>query len=329
VVSATEHQHLEVKEMEMIAGLNKAIDYIEEHLRGEVDYNEVCKICACSLPKFQQMFSMTCGIPVSEYVRNRRMTIAAHEIVNSDIKILDLALMLGYDSPEAFTRAYQSFHGVPPSTTRKEKTYEEYHRASVQIQVYGGKFKMGTKSIMKIETERIIIRKIQADDWKDLQEIAISKESSPFAACDHAWPTDDDGIKGMCNYFAGENQFWVVEAKDLKKVVCFINFNGIDENQKLDIGHVMNSTYSEQGYEYEALKALYNYAFLELGALSIIAYWALDDEEKLAPLYKLGMKVTDKWMENKFSPDADGTTSQFEGGTFTVTRDEWITNPAE
>jgi len=60
---------------------------------------------------------------------------------------------------------------------------------SIQIQVYGGKFKMGTKTIMHIETERIVIRKFKPDDWKDLQEIAISKENSPFAACDHASTT--------------------------------------------------------------------------------------------------------------------------------------------
>jgi len=298
--------------MEWVSNLNKAIGYIEEHLRGEVDYNEICKICACSLPKLQQMFSMTCGVPISEYVRNRRMTIAAYELIKTDVKIIDLALMLGYDSPESFTRAYQMFHGVPPTATRKTKVYEEYHRASIQIQTYGGKFKMGTKTIMRIETERIIIRKFRADDWKDLQEIAISKENSPFAGDDHAWPTDENTIKGICKHFAKEHQFWAVEAKELKKVVCFINFNGIDENQNLDIGHVMNSAYCGKDYEYDALKALYNYAFLELGALSIVALWPLAYEEKVAPLYKLGMKGIDK-----------------DGGTFVVTREEWITNPAE
>jgi RimJ/RimL family protein N-acetyltransferase len=256
------------------------------------------------------------------------MTIAAYELINSDIKIIDLAMRLGYDSPDSFTRAYQLFHGVPPSVTRKTNKHEEYHRALIQIQVYGGKFKMGTKAIMRIETERIIIRKFQADDWKDLQEIAISKENSPFAACDHAWSTNDDEIKGICDYFAKEPQFWAVEAKELKKVICFINFNGIDENQNLDIGHVMNSAYCENGYEYEALKALYNYAFLELGALSIIAHWTLADEEKLAPLYKLGMRVADKWQENYFNPKPDNTESQFECCKLVVTKEEWITNPA-
>ena len=314
--------------MEWIEKLNKAIGYIEENLKGEIDYNELAKICCCSLPKFQQMFSITCGVPVSEYIRNRRMTIAAYELINSDTKIIDLALMLGYDSPESFTRAYRAFHGVSPSETRKTNTYEEYFRASLQIQVYGGKFKMGTEAIMRIETERLIIRKFRPDDCKDLQEIAISNANSEFADCDEQWPTDDDGIKGACDYFANGHAFWAVEVKDLRKVVCFINFNSMNQNRNLNIGHVINSKYLGNDYEYEALKALYNYGFLELGALEISATWTLADKEKIAPLEKLGMKIVNTFMANKFVPNSDGSVSQFEACSLLVTRAEWITNPA-
>ena len=256
------------------------------------------------------------------------MTIAARELIETNKKIIDLALMLGYDSPEAFTRAYQSFHGIPPSVTRKTGEHEEYHRGSIQVQVYGGKFMMGTKTIIRIETERLIIRKFNPDDWKDLQEIAISKEKSPFADCDHALPTDDYGIKGACEYFAKEHQFWTVEVKEIHKVVCFINFNFMDDEQTLDIRHVINSDYLNYGYAYEALKALYNYGFLELGVERIQACWALRDEEKLAPLYKLGMMVTETSTGNKFRPNRNGIVEQFEGCKLIVTREEWITNPA-
>ena len=314
--------------MEWIRQLNEAIGYIERNLKKEIEYDEILKICACSLPKFQQMFSMACGIPVSEYIRSRKMAVAAHELLNTDIKVIDLALLLGYDSPEAFTRAYVAFHGVPPSVTRKTKVFREYHRASIQIQVYGGKFKMGTNAIMHIETERILIRKFKDSDWKDLQEIAVSKENSPFAACDHKWPTDDDNIKGMCGYFANEQNIWAVEAKDIQKVVCFISFNGMDGKQDLDIGHITNAQYLEYGYDYEALKALYNYAFIQLGSESIKAYWALHDSDKLAPLLKLGMKIIETGIGNKFSADPDGSTGQFEGCTLAISRDEWIMNPA-
>ncbi len=315
--------------MEWIERLNTAINYIEDNLTSVIDYQEICKISCCSLTKFQQMFSITCGIPVSEYIRNRKMTIAAHKLINTDIKIIDLALDLGYESPESFTRAYRSFHDISPSETRKTGKCDEFYKIIIQVQIYGGTYKMGNKPIMLIETDRIIIRKFELTDWKDLQEIAISKENSPFANCDHAWPTDVNGIKDACKYFATEQQIWAVEVKSLKKVVCFINFNFMDNEQSLDIGHVINDKYLDFGYDYEALKALYNYAFLELGAKQIQAKWALHDNEKLAPLYKLGMKVLETNISNNFSPNTDGTISQFEGCKLVVTKDEWITNPVK
>lgn len=314
--------------MEWIEKLNKVIGYIERHLKYEIDYCEIRKICCCSLPKIQQMFSITCGISISEYIRSRRMTIAAVELVNTHIKIVDLAMQLGYESPESFTRAYRLFHGITPSATRKRKTYEKYFRISLQIHVYGGKFKMGNNPIVRIETERLIIRKFNSDDWKDLQEIAVSNANSEFADCDAQWPTDENGIKGACEFFSKGDPFWAVEVKDLKKVVCFINFNGMDENRNLNIGHIINSKYIGNDYDYEALKALYNYGFLELGALEISATWTLADKEKLAPLEKLGMKVVRTFFADKFKPNPDGTTSQFEGCSLVVTKNDWIANPA-
>jgi AraC-like DNA-binding protein len=315
--------------LEWIDRLNRAIGYIESHLKDKPDYGEAAKICCCSLSKFQQIFLLSTGVTLSEYVRYRRMTIAAHELIKSDIKILDLALTLDYDSPEAFTRAYQAFHGVPPSVTRKTGVFDEYDRIVFQIQVFGGRAKMGTKKILRIETERLIIRKFRPDDWKDLLEIAISKENSPFADCDHAWPTDEAAIKSIAEYFSIENQFWAVEVKGLNKVVCLINFNFMDEVRTLDIGHVINTDFLGRDYEYEALKALCNYGFLQLGAERIQACWALHDKDKLSPLLKLGMKIAETGMADKFRPDPDGKTSQFESCKLIVTKEEWLTNPAK
>lgn len=315
--------------MEWIDQLNKVIGYIELHLKEQLDYEEAARVGCCSLSKLQQIFMLSTGLALSEYVRYRRMTIAAHELINTDIRIIDLALMLDYDSPEAFTRAYQAFHGLPPSVTRKTKMYEEFDRIVFQVQIYGGKSNMGKNRILRIETENLIIRKFIKEDWIDLLEIAISNEKSPFADCDHAWPTDEASIQKVVEYFSNENQFWAVEAKELHKVVCFINFNFMDDEQTLDIGHVIHSDYLEQEYDYEALKALYNYGFLQLGAERIQAGWALQDKDKLAPLLKLGMKIVETRMADKFRPNPDGTISKFEGCKLIVTKEDWITNPAE
>ncbi len=313
--------------MEWINQLNQVVSYIEQHLEDEISYSEMEKMCHCSLPKLQQMFLTACGISVSEYIRNRRMTVAAEQLLNTDTKIIDLALKLGYDSPEAFTRAYRVFHGVTPSETRKTGTRETYFPISLQIHVYGGKYKVGSEAVMRFETERLIIRRFKTEDWKDLQEIAVTNAYSEFGDCDEQWPLDDDGVKDMCAYIAGENEIWAVEVKALKKVVCFINFNGINEKHSLNIGHVINLDYLGNDYEYEALKALYNYGFLELGVQDISATWTLADREKRMPLEKMGMKVVHTFMADKFRPNADGTVSQFEACRLVVTKHDWITHP--
>lgn len=186
---------------------------------------------------------------------------------------------------------------------------------------------MGSKNILRIETERLIIRKFTPDDWRDLQEIAMSKEKSEYAACDHSWPTDEAGVKEMAEYFSKEAPFWAVELKEQKKVVCLVNFNYMDEEQSLDIGHVMNLAYCGNDYEYEALKALYNFAFIKLGAERIQAIWAINDKEKLEPLYRLGMKIVKTFTNPKFHPNPDGTTSYFDACILAVTKEEWLANP--
>lgn len=105
--------------MEWLERLNRAMDYIEEHLEDTISYEEAAHITCCSTFHFQRMFSYIAGVPLSEYIRRRRMTLAAFELQRGGVRVLDLALRMGYDSPTAFNRAFQSVHGVPPSAARK------------------------------------------------------------------------------------------------------------------------------------------------------------------------------------------------------------------
>jgi len=131
--------------MEWTDNLNKAVQYIEEHIKEEIDYEIVASIACCSLSKFQRLFTFMADTPVSDYVRYRKMTLAAKELMIGESKIIDLALDFGYESPEAFTRAYQNFHGVPPSVSRKLGIYNKYDRVTFQINIQGGHVRMGTK----------------------------------------------------------------------------------------------------------------------------------------------------------------------------------------
>ena len=125
--------------------MNEAIEYIEENLTKKIDYAKAARISCCSLNKFQRLFLFATEMTVSEYVRRRRMTLAAEELMRGEMKVVDLALKYNYESPESFTRAYQSFHGYPPSATRKFGVYNQYGKITLEIKIHGGALSMKTE----------------------------------------------------------------------------------------------------------------------------------------------------------------------------------------
>lgn len=105
--------------MEWLHQLNEAMDYLEEHLEEEPDLARAAQIACCSSFHFQRMFSYMADLPLSEYIRRRKMTRAAFDLQNGKERILDIGLKYGYDSPTAFNRAFQSVHGMAPSEARR------------------------------------------------------------------------------------------------------------------------------------------------------------------------------------------------------------------
>lgn len=105
--------------MDWFTGIQNVINYVEEHLTEEIDYEEVAKEAACSNFYFQRIFGILCGISLGDYIRNRRLTLAGSELSVSDDKVIDIALKYGYESPESFARAFSRFHGV--THLRKQK----------------------------------------------------------------------------------------------------------------------------------------------------------------------------------------------------------------
>lgn len=106
--------------MEWIDRLNSAIRYMEEHLTDEINYEQLGQIACCSSWHFQRMFSYMAGIPLSEYIRRRKMSLAAVDLQSSDDRVIDVAERYGYHSPTAFNRAFQSIHGIAPSAVRQK-----------------------------------------------------------------------------------------------------------------------------------------------------------------------------------------------------------------
>ena len=105
--------------MEWVKRLNEAVDYIEDNLTETVSYERLGKIAGCSSWHFQRMFTFMAGVPLSEYIRRRKMSLAAVDLQDGG-KIMDIALKYGYQSPTAFNRAFQSIHGIAPSMVKNE-----------------------------------------------------------------------------------------------------------------------------------------------------------------------------------------------------------------
>lgn len=137
--------------MEWLSKMNEALNYIESNLEKKIDYSEVAHIACCSLTRFQRMFTFMTDMTIGDYVRLRKMSLAAEDLKTTDIKVVDLAARYGYESPEAFTRAFQTFHGMPPTAVRKLGISKSYHPISFQININGGNMMTGSKPLVRIE----------------------------------------------------------------------------------------------------------------------------------------------------------------------------------
>ena len=104
--------------MEWVERLNDAVGYIEKHLTEEIDYGQLGRIACCSSYHFQRMFAYMAGIPLSEYIRRRKMSLADVDLQGKDMKVIDVANKYGYSSPTSFNRAFQSVHGIAPSAVK-------------------------------------------------------------------------------------------------------------------------------------------------------------------------------------------------------------------
>lgn len=124
--------------MDILDRMNQSIDYIESHLADKIDFEQAAQAACCSVYQFQRMFSFITDIPLSEYIRRRRMTLAAFELQNTNCKVIDLALKYGYESPEAFTRAFQTMHEITPTQARSAgSSLKAYPRITFQITIKG------------------------------------------------------------------------------------------------------------------------------------------------------------------------------------------------
>lgn len=103
----------------MITELNRLIEFVEVHLSDDLDVAALASTLGTTEYHLRRMFSSLTGMPLSEYVRRRRMTVAAAEVI-AGAPVLDVAVQFGYGSAEAFGRAFRAVHGAAPADVRKD-----------------------------------------------------------------------------------------------------------------------------------------------------------------------------------------------------------------
>jgi AraC-like DNA-binding protein len=151
--------------------INQAFDYIENHLDKSIDLDKVANIMCQSTVSFQRTFSILMNISIYEYIRRRHMTLAAIELQTKSIKVIDVALKYGYESPESFTRAFKEIHGISPSAARKK---------GVQLNLFPRiTFLLTVKGDIEMDNKNEQIVNLKGYDWA----IVTSPNLKPVDNC--------------------------------------------------------------------------------------------------------------------------------------------------
>ena len=164
--------------MNYINELKRVVDYIEDNLDKDINFEIVAKEVGMSAFYFHRIFTTIIGISPTAYIRNRRLTVAAQEISKNNENILDIALKYGFESHEAFSRAFKNFHGVVPKLAKKDgNEFKNFSKANIGIEV-------NTNNILnyRIESKEVIkvlafLRKFNIENkdeipkyWEELKE---------------------------------------------------------------------------------------------------------------------------------------------------------------
>lgn len=119
--------------------IQDSVEFIEQNITENITCLEIAKQVGMSSYHFQRLFSILCNCTVGEYIRNRRLSLAAIELQETQKSIIDIALCYGYDTPEGFTRAFHRYFGVTPSAARDQNiTLPKFEKIFVQKNIVGG-----------------------------------------------------------------------------------------------------------------------------------------------------------------------------------------------
>lgn len=131
---------IEVNGMDVLRELNDVSDYIEEHITDDINIDKLARIAMQSGNNFSRLFSYMVGMSVNEYIRRRRLSLAVNDLQNSNAKIIDIAMKYGWNSSDAFTKAFINQHGTTPTNARnKIGSVKIFPPVSFELNIKGAK----------------------------------------------------------------------------------------------------------------------------------------------------------------------------------------------
>ncbi|MGC6770194.1 AraC family transcriptional regulator [Enterococcus sp. LJL51] len=159
--------------MEWMERLESSLVYIEKNLTGIIDYKELAAIACCSEYHYQRIFSYMVGVPLTEYIRRRRLSLAGVDL-QEGAKVIDAAVKYGYESSNSFARAFKKLHGLTPSQAQKEGVpLKSYPRIKFQISIKGAvemEYRIEKKEAFRIVGARRTLSKEIEENFNEVPE---------------------------------------------------------------------------------------------------------------------------------------------------------------
>ena len=208
--------------MDLLDKMNDALDYIEKNLLEEIDVEEAARKACCSPFNFQRMFSFIADVSLADYIRRRRLSMAAMELLSTDRRVIDIAMKYGYESPVSFARAFAAVHDVNPSEVRKKGVkIKAYPRITFEISIKGVKamnYRIEDKGPFRLVGYK---ERIGMDNGENFRRIpAFWNEVMESGKCSSMMEYNDSprlGCLGVCaNEGTNEFDYYIATGSDKK-----------------------------------------------------------------------------------------------------------------
>jgi len=201
--------------MDFYNNLNKMIDYIENNLDVQIDYEHLSRLVGVNISTLQRIFPLISGISLTDYIRKRRLTLAGKDLAQGNMKIIDIAIKYGYESATTFSRAFIKFHGIKPSAVKQNvKQLKYYPKLEFKIPVIEEELQY---EIVELEEFKLYGCGIKTTNKK------IKKDAPAlFTKVKKKYPMPDYGMIVYQDRFNSDNyEYWVLwnkEYEDMTKI---------------------------------------------------------------------------------------------------------------